>query len=49
MTLPEALLIVKLFPVVLITGFGVAEGSMTTAFKVPLTDNNFVGLAVPML
>ena len=48
-TEPLALEIVRLFPVVFITGFGAADGSMTTAFKVPLTDNNFVGFLVPML
>ena len=46
--LPEALLIVILFPVVFITGFGVADRSIVTAFNVPLTDNNLVGLVVPM-
>ena len=47
-TLPDAELIVRLFPVVFITGFGIALGSKVIAFKVPLTDNNLVGAVVPM-
>jgi hypothetical protein len=49
MTEPAALLIVRLFPVVFITGFGDADGSMVTAFKVPLTLNFFVGAVVQIL
>ena len=48
-TLPEALLIVKLFPVVFMTGFGVAEGSIVIASKVPFTLSFFVGAFVPMV
>ena len=48
MTLPLAELIVRLFPVVFITGFGAALGSKVIAFKVPLTFNDLVGEVVPM-
>ena len=48
MTLPDALDIVMLFPVVLMIGLGVADGSIVTAFNVPFTLNNLVGDVVPM-
>ncbi len=47
-TEPDALDIVMLFPVVFTTGFGVADGSIVTAFKVPFTLRVFIGLVVPM-
>ena len=48
MTLPLAELIVRLLPVVFMTGFGTADWSNVIAFKVPLTDNVLVGAVVPM-
>ena len=48
-TEPDAELIVKLFPVVFMTGFGVAEGSIVTASKVPFMLSFFVGAFVPMV
>ena len=48
MTLPLALEIVRLLPVVFITGFGTALGSKVIAFKVPFTLNDLVGFVVPM-
>ena len=48
MTLPLALEIVKLFPVVFITGFGAALGSRVIAFAVTFTVNSFDGAVVPM-
>ena len=48
MTEPAALVIVMLVPVVFITGAGVADGSIRTAFVVPLIESFFDGFAVPM-
>ena len=48
MALPDAELIVKLFLVVFITGFGTALGSKVIALVVPLTVNSFAGEVVPM-
>ena len=47
-TEPLADEIVMLFPVVFITGFGVADGSIVTASIVPFTLNVLVGFVVPI-
>ena len=47
-TLPEALLIVKLFPVVFMTGVGAALGYIVTASIVPFMLSVLVGAFVPM-